>query len=112
MLSPYKATFDWVRASLGNPDLSGCMLDLCRVSCGGDPMWACIRCGSGWSVKEATPNIDDFGVHFICPTCGRRNNLKDIGTEKHRTYATRQTRRQFAKRAMVTADVIMILLLA
>jgi hypothetical protein len=44
-------------------------------------MWTCIRCGSGWSVEEATPNIDDFGVHFICPACGRRNNLKNIGGE-------------------------------
>jgi hypothetical protein len=44
-------------------------------------MWTCIRCGSEWSVKEAAPNIDDFGVNFICPACGRRNNLKNIGTE-------------------------------
>lgn len=44
-------------------------------------MWTCIRCGSEWSVKEATPNIDDFGVHFVCPACGRRNKLKNIGTE-------------------------------
>ena len=44
-------------------------------------MWTCIRCSSEWSAQEAPPNIDDFGVHFMCPACGRRNNLKNIGTD-------------------------------
>lgn len=44
-------------------------------------MWTCIRCGNEWSAEEATPDIDDFGVHFMCPTCGRRNNLKNVGSD-------------------------------
>jgi DNA-directed RNA polymerase subunit RPC12/RpoP len=44
-------------------------------------MWTCIRCSKEWSVEDAPPDIDDFGVHFMCPTCGRRNNLKNVGGE-------------------------------
>ena len=59
-------------------------LEVCSIvpfGCESDPMWTCIRCGNEWSVEEAAPNIDDFGVHFICPVCGRRNNLKNIGSD-------------------------------
>jgi predicted RNA-binding Zn-ribbon protein involved in translation (DUF1610 family) len=44
-------------------------------------MWTCIRCGTALSVEDAPPNVDDFGVHFMCPVCGRRNRLKNIGRE-------------------------------
>jgi len=27
--------------------------------------------------EGAEANIDDFGLHFICPVCGRRNRLAD-----------------------------------
>lgn len=40
-------------------------------------MWKCIRCGAEFpDASEAEPNIDDFGLHFMCPVCGRRNGLK------------------------------------
>lgn len=44
-------------------------------------MWTCIRCSTALSVGDAPPNVDDFGVHFMCPVCSRRNNLKNVGRE-------------------------------
>lgn len=42
-------------------------------------MWICIRCKAEVTPDDALPVIDDFGVCFICPKCGRRNRLKNIG---------------------------------
>ena len=39
-------------------------------------MWKCIRCGTEYGPNQAEPNVDDFGAHFMCPNCGRRNNLR------------------------------------
>lgn len=40
-------------------------------------MWKCIRCGAEFlDTSEVEPDIDDFGAHFVCPKCGRRNDLK------------------------------------
>jgi len=29
--------------------------------------------------KAVEPGIDSFGVYFICPHCGRRNKLVNVG---------------------------------
>ncbi|BDU17563.1 hypothetical protein [Lysobacter auxotrophicus] len=42
-------------------------------------MWICIRCKAEVTPDDSLPVIDDFGVCFICPQCGRRNRLKNIG---------------------------------
>lgn len=41
-------------------------------------MWICIRCRAEISVDAAEPGIDDFGIYFICPHCGRRNKLINV----------------------------------
>jgi len=46
-------------------------------------------------VEEAPPTIDDFGVHFICPACGRRNNLKNIGGETNVIVQTNEPEGSF-----------------
>lgn len=45
-------------------------------------MWICIRCRAQATTDEAAPNIDDVGLHFMCPTCGRRNALRDAGRDE------------------------------
>jgi len=42
-------------------------------------MWMCIRCGTEFEAGEAEANIDSFGLHFMCPDCGRRNRLRSLG---------------------------------
>jgi hypothetical protein len=43
-------------------------------------MLQCIRCQETFSsFSQVEPNIDSFGMHFICPKCGRRNGLKTVG---------------------------------
>lgn len=42
-------------------------------------MWQCIRCGIRVKADQAPPDVDDFGLHFICPECGRRNPLVSHG---------------------------------
>ena len=49
------------------------------MSSGGTIMWKCIRCNVDIAFKEVEPGIDSFGIYFICPHCGRRNGLKNIG---------------------------------
>jgi predicted RNA-binding Zn-ribbon protein involved in translation (DUF1610 family) len=44
-------------------------------------MWECIRCHAKLTPAEAEPNVDDFGAHFICPLCGRRNRLRILGRD-------------------------------
>ena len=47
-------------------------------------MWICVRCNAEFSEfsSDAEPNIDDFGLHFICPKCGRRNALRSLGVDE------------------------------
>jgi len=42
-------------------------------------MWECIRCHAKLTPAEADPKIDDFGLHLMCPQCGRRNRLRGLG---------------------------------
>ncbi|TDB26681.1 hypothetical protein ATCM_02875 [Stenotrophomonas sp. ATCM1_4] len=43
-------------------------------------MLQCIRCHETFTgFSEVEPNIDSFGMHFMCPECGRRNNLRTVG---------------------------------
>jgi hypothetical protein len=42
-------------------------------------MWKCIRCHTKISFAAVEPGADDFGVYFICPHCGRRNKLVNVG---------------------------------
>lgn len=42
-------------------------------------MWICIRCRAEIAFRAVEPGIDDFGIYFICPKCGRRNQLLNIG---------------------------------
>jgi DNA-directed RNA polymerase subunit RPC12/RpoP len=44
-------------------------------------MWRCIRCGAEFDANQAEPNVDDFGLHFMCPECGRRNRLISYGEQ-------------------------------
>jgi len=46
-------------------------------------MWKCIRCHTELpeSTGAAEPNIDDFGLHFMCSMCGRRNRLTSLGED-------------------------------
>lgn len=41
-------------------------------------MWICIRCHTEISLDAVEPDIDDFGIYFICPHCGRRNKLINV----------------------------------
>lgn len=47
-------------------------------------MWICIRCHTEFPefTGTAEPNIDDFGPHFMCPECGRRNRLRSLGRDE------------------------------
>ena len=38
-------------------------------------MWTCRNCNKERPHAWWTPEIDDIGVHFICPDCGHRNIL-------------------------------------
>jgi len=42
-------------------------------------MWICIRCHAELTPERAEPDLDDFGLHFVCPECGRRNRLRSLG---------------------------------
>jgi hypothetical protein len=44
-------------------------------------MWKCIRCGTEFEAGEAEANVDSFGLHFMCPVCGRRNRLVSHGED-------------------------------
>ena len=44
-------------------------------------MWRCTRCESEFDADQAEANLDDFGLHFICPVCGRRNRLRSLGEQ-------------------------------
>lgn len=44
-------------------------------------MWKCIRCGTEFEADQAEANIDSFGLHFMCPVCGRRNRLRSLGDQ-------------------------------
>ncbi|CAG9169965.1 hypothetical protein LMG23994_01752 [Cupriavidus pinatubonensis] len=42
-------------------------------------MWICIRCLASIAFDAVEPGIDSFGIYFICPGCGRRNQLINVG---------------------------------
>lgn len=42
-------------------------------------MWFCKRCTITLLFSECKPAIDDLGVYFLCPRCGYRNKLANIG---------------------------------
>lgn len=48
-------------------------------------MWICIRGETEFAefTTEAEPNLDSFGLHFMCPVCGRRNRLRSLGSLRH-----------------------------
>ena len=47
-------------------------------------MWICIRCHAEFPefTDSAEANIDSFGLHFVCPVCGRRNRLRSLGEDE------------------------------
>lgn len=42
-------------------------------------MWKCKRCTVDLKFADCEPAIDHFGVYFLCPRCGYRNKLKNVG---------------------------------
>ncbi len=42
-------------------------------------MWICKQCGETLDADTAPPNVDEQGFFFICPSCGKRNVLKNVG---------------------------------
>jgi transcription elongation factor Elf1 len=40
--------------------------------------WTCVRCGLPALHSTVMVDMDDFGLHFICTGCGRRNNLRAL----------------------------------
>lgn len=46
-------------------------------------MWTCIKCSASIPFERVEPSIDDFGIYFICPHCGRRNRLVNVGKHGH-----------------------------
>jgi hypothetical protein len=55
-------------------------------------MWVCIKCKVGYPFSRVEPSIDDFGIYFMCPNCGRRNRLINVG--KRGRIALMQQERQ------------------
>lgn len=47
-------------------------------------MWVCVRCRSEFPefTGGAEANLDAFGLHFMCPVCGRRNHLRSLGLDE------------------------------
>lgn len=63
--------------------MAGCSL---AVTSGAytEVMLQCIRCretSAGFGQVE--PNIDSFGLHFMCPSCGQRNHLRVVGRDEY-----------------------------
>jgi transcription elongation factor Elf1 len=45
--------------------------------------WVCIRCGLPVLHSTVVIAVDDFGCHFMCTGCGRRNKLRALpGTDE------------------------------
>ena len=42
-------------------------------------MWTCKRCTVDLKFSEVEPAVDHFGCYFLCPRCGYRNKLKNVG---------------------------------
>lgn len=42
-------------------------------------MWTCKQCGFEMSFELANPSVDEQGCHFMCPSCGKRNVLVNVG---------------------------------
>lgn len=47
-------------------------------------MLQCIRCHIALAgFDQVEPNVDGFGLHFMCPRCGRRNDLHVVGRDEY-----------------------------
>ena len=42
-------------------------------------MWICKRCTIKLIFSECEPAVDHLGVYFLCPRCGYRNKLENVG---------------------------------
>ena len=62
----------------------------CAVRIGG--VWVCIRRYTEFAEfsTDIEPNIDSFGIHFMCPVCGRRNRLHSLGEDNEGTLRLEQ----------------------
>jgi hypothetical protein len=38
-----------------------------------------MRCTIELKISEGEPNVDDLGCYFLCPRCGFRNVLRNVG---------------------------------
>jgi hypothetical protein len=47
-------------------------------------MWRCIRCKTEFPElsDDVQPRLDDFGLYYMCPICGRRNRLRCIDADE------------------------------
>lgn len=43
-------------------------------------MWICRKCKAKWEFSQLSPEVDVAGCHFICPACGGRNPLVNVGS--------------------------------
>ncbi len=63
--------------------MGGCSLPVTFRAYTG-PMLQCIRCRETFTgFNQVEPNVDSFGLHFMCPSCGRRNNLLVVGRDEY-----------------------------
>jgi len=44
--------------------------------------WHCIKCQNEIPAKKVEPGIDSFRIYFMCPLCGRRNELESLGHKR------------------------------
>ncbi|PUA17312.1 hypothetical protein C7W93_15405 [Glaciimonas sp. PCH181] len=44
-------------------------------------MWICRKCKTEWDFALLTPEVDEVGSYFICPTCDHRNELIGVRDE-------------------------------
>ncbi len=44
--------------------------------------WVCIKCHREVPLESGEPNVDSFGIYFICPYCRRRNQLESLGHQR------------------------------
>jgi len=42
-------------------------------------MWKCRGCGLEIMFRAVTPEVDQVGCYFLCPGCGYRNALVNVG---------------------------------
>ena len=42
-------------------------------------MWTCVHCALSVMFQAVEADVDEFGFFFLCPGCGGRNKLVNIG---------------------------------